>query len=40
MFVASQRGGMDIEAVAHEDPNAIVTAPISVKKGMPSFKLA
>jgi len=33
VFVVSQKGGMDIEAVAHEDPSAIVTLPIDIKTG-------
>jgi len=33
VFVASQKGGMDIEAVAEEDPAAIITVPINITTG-------
>ena len=33
VVIASGRGGMDIEAVAKEEPAAIVTQPIDIKKG-------
>jgi len=33
VFVCSQKGGMDIEAVAEEDPSAIFTTPIDINKG-------
>lgn len=33
VFVVSQKGGMDIEAVAHDDPSAIVTLPIDIRTG-------
>lgn len=33
MVVASARGGMDIEAVAKEDPNAIISEPIDINVG-------
>jgi succinyl-CoA synthetase beta subunit len=34
VLVASPQGGMDIEAVAHEDPSAIHTLPVDIKKGL------
>eukprot|EP00939_MAST-03C_sp_MAST-3C-sp1_P002845 g2845.t1 len=33
-IVASSKGGMDIEAVAEEDPDAIITSPIDITKGL------
>jgi len=33
VFVVSQKGGMDIEAVAHDDPSAIHTVPIDIRTG-------
>lgn len=33
VFVVSQKGGMDIEAVAHDDPSAIITLPIDIRTG-------
>jgi len=33
VFVCSQKGGMDIEAVAEEDPSAIFTVPIDIRTG-------
>jgi len=33
VFVASLKGGMDIEEVAHKDPSAIITVPIDITKG-------
>ena len=34
VLVASPHGGMDIETVAHEDPEAIHTLPININKGL------
>jgi len=34
VMVGSSQGGMDIEAVAAENPNAIITQPISIEKGI------
>jgi succinyl-CoA synthetase beta subunit len=34
VIIASSQGGMDIETVAHETPEAIVTHPIDIKKGL------
>lgn len=34
VVVASAKGGMDIEAVAEEDPDAIVTVPIDIFRGI------
>ncbi|KAI8097173.1 uncharacterized protein BX664DRAFT_275717 [Halteromyces radiatus] len=34
VLVASSQGGMDIEAVAKENPDAIVTLPVDIKKGL------
>ena len=34
MIVASNQGGMDIEAVAAQSPHAILTVPIDIKKGL------
>lgn len=34
VVVASKKGGMDIEAVAEEDPDAILSTPIDVEAGM------
>jgi succinyl-CoA synthetase beta subunit len=33
VLVASAQGGMDIEAVAHENPSAILSEPVSITKG-------
>lgn len=33
-IVYSKKGGMDIEAVAEEDPAAIHTLPVNIKKGL------
>eukprot|EP00940_MAST-03C_sp_MAST-3C-sp2_P003114 g3114.t1 len=33
-IVASSKGGMDIEAVAEEDPDAIITSPINIETGL------
>eukprot|EP01126_Amoeba_proteus_P009922 TRINITY_DN1379_c0_g1_i1.p1 TRINITY_DN1379_c0_g1~~TRINITY_DN1379_c0_g1_i1.p1 ORF type:complete len:417 (+),score=94.79 TRINITY_DN1379_c0_g1_i1:72-1322(+) len=33
VFVASQKGGMDIEEVAHSDPDAIIKVPVSITDG-------
>lgn len=33
VIVASAQGGVDIETVAHENPDAIITLPIDVKVG-------
>jgi len=33
VFVVSQKGGMDIEAVAKQDPAAIITVPIDIRTG-------
>ena len=34
VIVASSQGGMDIEAVAKENPEAIITTPIDIKVGV------
>lgn len=34
VIIASSQGGMDIETVAHESPEAIVTHPIDIAKGL------
>ncbi len=34
VIIASSQGGMDIETVAHDTPDAIVKEPIDIKKGM------
>lgn len=34
VIIASSQGGMDIETVAHETPDAIVTLPIDIEKGL------
>lgn len=34
VIIASSQGGMDIETVAHESPEAIVTLPIDINKGL------
>ncbi|KAJ3217851.1 hypothetical protein HDU67_007137 [Dinochytrium kinnereticum] len=34
VIIASSQGGMDIEAVAHESPEAIVTHPVDISKGL------
>jgi len=36
VLVASSQGGMDIEAVAAESPDAIVTEPVDLKAGAAS----
>jgi succinyl-CoA synthetase beta subunit len=33
-IIASSQGGMDIETVAHESPEAIVTLPIDINEGL------
>lgn len=33
-IIASSQGGMDIETVAHESPEAIVTHPIDINTGL------
>jgi succinyl-CoA synthetase beta subunit len=33
VFSADLQGGMDIEAVAHDDPAAIITLPIDIRTG-------
>lgn len=33
IIVASSHGGMDIEAVAHDDPDSIIKEPIDFKVG-------
>ena len=33
VLVASAQGGMDIEAVAHENPAAILNEPVNIKTG-------
>jgi len=33
VFIYSPKGGMDIEEVAHEDPNAIFTEPVNIETG-------
>jgi len=33
VFVVSQKGGMDIETVARDDPKAIITVPIDIRTG-------
>ena len=32
-MVASAQGGVDIETVAHENPDAILTMPVDIKTG-------
>jgi len=32
-MVASSQGGVDIETVAHESPEAIITVPVDIKTG-------
>jgi len=39
VLVASSQGGMDIEAVAAESPDAIVTEPVDLKAGAASCRL-
>ncbi|KAJ3125284.1 beta' subunit [Nowakowskiella sp. JEL0407] len=34
VIIASSQGGMDIEQVAHENPEAIVTLPVDINKGL------
>lgn len=34
VIIASSQGGMDIETVAHDTPEAIVTLPIDINKGL------
>ncbi|KAI9348787.1 ATP-grasp domain-containing protein [Zopfochytrium polystomum] len=34
VIIASSQGGMDIETVAHENPDAIVTLPVNINKGL------
>ncbi len=34
VIIASSQGGMDIETVAHENPEAIVTLPIDINSGL------
>ncbi|KAI8807052.1 ATP-grasp domain-containing protein [Cladochytrium replicatum] len=34
VIIASSQGGMDIEQVAHESPEAIVTLPVDIKTGL------
>jgi succinyl-CoA synthetase beta subunit len=34
VVIASRKGGMDIEVVAHEDPSAILKEPIDINTGM------
>lgn len=34
VVVASTQGGMDIEEVAEKDPNAIITMPVDITKGL------
>lgn len=34
VIIASSQGGMDIETVAHESPEAIVTHPIDITRGL------
>ncbi|KAJ3322008.1 hypothetical protein HDU76_013972 [Blyttiomyces sp. JEL0837] len=34
VIIASSQGGMDIEAVAHENPEAIITHPVDINKGL------
>jgi succinyl-CoA synthetase beta subunit len=34
VIIASSEGGMDIETVAHENPDAIVTLPIDINTGL------
>lgn len=38
-MVASTQGGMDIEEVAHKSPNAILTQPIDIMKGVQEFQV-
>lgn len=38
VIVASSQGGVDIETVAHENPEAIITLPIDPKEGLSSEK--
>jgi succinyl-CoA synthetase beta subunit len=37
VLIASTHGGMNIEEVAHENPEAIITEPVDIIKGF--FKL-
>jgi succinyl-CoA synthetase beta subunit len=37
VLVASSQGGMDIEAVAAENPSAILTHPIDINKGILNY---
>ena len=34
VIIASSQGGMDIETVAHENPDAIVTLPVDINVGL------
>ena len=34
VIIASSQGGMDIETVAHDTPEAIVTLPIDINSGL------
>ena len=34
VIIASSQGGMDIETVAHDTPEAIVTLPLDINKGL------
>lgn len=34
VIVASSQGGMDIEAVAHDNPSAIITEPVDIHAGL------
>jgi succinyl-CoA synthetase beta subunit len=34
VIIASSQGGMDIETVAHNTPEAIVTHPVNIKRGL------
>jgi succinyl-CoA synthetase beta subunit len=37
VLVGSSQGGMDIEQVAHDSPEAIITLPIDIKTGIFSY---
>jgi len=38
-FIVSQEGGMEIEEVAHKNPEKILTLPVSVESGLQEFHL-
>ncbi len=39
VFILSAKGGMDIEAVAEEEPGAVITLPVDPLEGIHDFKL-